>query len=102
MRWKNPTGGTFDAARFEPEWESDLLYKGALGAVLALDEELRGGAIGVVKELARVLPEEHDVLPSSRSSSDALCTRSAGSHRRLGERCARASPPARGQGSFLR
>ncbi|HET9298349.1 MAG TPA: hypothetical protein VFO11_00300 [Candidatus Polarisedimenticolaceae bacterium] len=64
MRWKNPTGGTFDPARFEPEWESDLLYKGALGAVLALDEELHGGAIGVVKELARALPDERDVLPA--------------------------------------
>ncbi len=63
MRWKNPKGTGYLDARFEPEWESDLLYKGALGAVLALDEELRGGAIGVVKELAQVLPQERDVLP---------------------------------------
>lgn len=63
MHWRNPTGaGYFDAARFEPEWESDLLYKGALGAVLALDEELRGGAIGLVKEMARVLPDEGEAL----------------------------------------
>jgi hypothetical protein len=58
MRWKNPQGiGEIDA-RLEPEWESDLLYKGALGAVLALDQEVPGGAIGVVKELARVLPRD--------------------------------------------
>jgi len=63
MRWRNPKGTGYLDARFEPEWESDLLYKGALGAVLALDEELRGGAIGVVKELARVLPVENAVLP---------------------------------------
>lgn len=63
MRWKNPKGRGYVDARFEPEWESDLLYRGALGAVLALDEELRGGAIGVVKELARVLPQEGAVLP---------------------------------------
>jgi len=62
MRWRNPTGGYLDAARFEPEWESDLLYKGALGAVLALDEELPGGAIGMVKALAQGLPDEHAVL----------------------------------------
>jgi hypothetical protein len=63
MRWRNPKGTGYLDARFEPEWESDLLYKGGLGAVLALDEELPGGAVGVVKELARVLPEERAVLP---------------------------------------
>jgi hypothetical protein len=62
MRWRNPKGTGYLDARFEPEWESDLLYKGALGAVLALDEELPGGAIGLVKELVRVLPDEPGVL----------------------------------------
>lgn len=63
MRWRNPKGTGYLEARFEPEWESDLLYKGALGAVLALDEALPRGAIGVVKELAQALPDEGDVLP---------------------------------------
>lgn len=62
MHWRNPKGTGYIDARFEPEWESDLLYKGALGAVVALDEELRGGAIGLVKEMARVLPDEGEAL----------------------------------------
>ena len=60
MTWKNPKGTGYIDARFEPDWESDLLYKGALGAVLALDQELPGGAIGLVKEMARVLPDTYD------------------------------------------
>jgi hypothetical protein len=60
MTWKNPKGTGYIDARFEPDWESDLLYKGALGAVLALDQELPGGAIGLVKEMARVLPDTYE------------------------------------------
>ena len=58
MRWKNPKGTGYIDGRLEPDWETDLLYKGALGAVLALDETLPGGAVGLVKEMARVLPDE--------------------------------------------
>ena len=62
MRWKNPKGTGYIDGRLEPDWETDLLYKGALGAVLALDETLPGGAIGLVKEMARVLPDERGAL----------------------------------------
>ena len=62
MRWRNPKGTGYIDARFEPDWESDLLYKGALGAVLALDQELPGGAVGLIRELARALPDEDEVL----------------------------------------
>jgi hypothetical protein len=60
MKWRNPQGTGLIDARLEPDWESDVLYKGALGAVLALDQELPGGAVGLFKELARLLPSTNE------------------------------------------